>query len=573
MTYESVAEKADAAAAGPAADPRRWIALAVILVAAFMDLLDSTIVNVAIPPIQRSLHASYAATQWITAGYGLTFALGLITGGRLGDIYGRKRVFMVGVLGFSAASLMSALSPDPGVLITARLLQGLFAAIMVPQVLAIIHATFPPQERAKAFGMFGAVAGVAAISGLALGGALVQWNLFGLSWRLIFLINVPLGVAGLVVGARAIKESLSPAALRPDLMGVALATLGLFLLVFPLMEGRDLHWATWLYVMLGLSVPTLVLFVAFERYKTRKDGSPLMALGLFKARSFASGLAVQVMFFVGVGIFFLSWTYYMQRGLGWTPIHAGLTSIPFSAGAFVASAMSFGLLAEKFGRRLLQTGAILAVAGLAAYSWVIVHWGANVTSWDMAPPLLVFGVGFGWVTAPLPNILLSNAPNKDAGSASGLINTMQQLGGAVGAALVTVAFFGILGSFAASGTDSSRAAMRSDLIAAHVPAAQVDPLITAFRNCSIDSSKETNASIVPASCTSPLLTRQTPTVNKVLSSWSTDVRASTFAKSFRVALLSFVATTALAFLLMFALPYRAPSPHVAAVEPETSGTA
>lgn len=546
-----------------ALDPKRWIALAVILIAAFMDLLDSTIVNVAIPSIQRSLHATYAASQWVTAGYGLTFALGLITGGRLGDIYGRRRIFLVGVAGFTAASLMSTLAQDPGTLIAARLLQGVFAAIMVPQVLAIIHVTFPPEERAKAFGMFGAVAGVAAMSGLALGGALVQLNLFGLDWRLIFLINVPMGIAGLIVGARAIQESRAPSALRLDLVGVILATLALLMLVFPLLEGRDLHWPAWVFVSLVASLPVLAIFVGYERYKMRKDNSPLVALGLFKTRSFVSGLAIQVIFFIGVGVFFLGWTFYMQLGLGWTPIHAGLTSLSFSIGAFVASGLSFGMLAAKFGRTLLQIGAALAVLGLAGYIWVVGHWGNAVTSWEMALPLLVFGVGFGWMTAPLPDIVLSGTPGRDAGSASGLINTMQQLGGAVGAAVVTVVFFSLLGTFAAGVVDDVRPQLRGDLVAAHVPAAQVTPLVAAFQNCSVDRSKETNASVVPASCTAPVLTQQPPQVGGVLAKWGTHMRGLTFASSFRIALLTFCGTTFLAFLLTFALP-RKPPVHEAA---------
>jgi EmrB/QacA subfamily drug resistance transporter len=553
MTYESPAK---AVGAEDSPDPRRWIALAVILVAAFMDMLDSTIVNVAVPSIQRDLHAAYSATQWVIVGYALTFALGLITGGRLGDIYGRKRVFMVGVAGFTAASLMSALSPDPGTLIAARLLQGIFAAIMVPQVLAIIHATFPPQERAKAFGMFGGVAGLAAVAGLAVGGVLVDWNLFGLAWRLIFIINIPMGVAGFIVGWRAIAESRSPYALKLDVVGVILATLGMLLLVYPLLEGRDLHWPVWLYASMAASVPVFVLFVFYERYKVRKDNSPVVALHLFKARSFVAGLGVQVVFFVGVGIFFLGWTFYMQLGLGWSPLHAGLTSLPFSVGTFIASALSFGVLAGKFGRKLMQVGAVLSVIGLAGYIWVVNQWGATVTTWDMVPPLVVFGAGFGWVISPLPDIVLSSTPKKDAGSASGLVNTMQQVGASIGGALVTVAFFSLLGSFSATSANTVAPALRSDLVAAHVAPAQVNTLVTAFHSCSVSRNKETDFSVVPASCT--VLSKQTPAVQGILASWTGKVRATAFAHSFRIALISFIGTTVLAFLLMFIIPFSKP---------------
>lgn len=532
-------------------DPKRWIALAVILVAAFMDLLDSTVVNVAIPSIQEDLGAGYAALQWVTAGYGLAFAVGLITGGRLGDIYGRKRVFMAGVAGFTASSLMCAVAQSPGVLVSGRLIQGVMAAVMVPQVLAIIHVTFEPRERGKAFGMFGGVAGLAAVAGLSLGGVLVQWDLFGLGWRLIFLINIPLGIIGLLVGARVIRESRSPQALRLDLIGVVIATVALLMLVYPLMQGRELDWPVWGFVLMVVSLPAFAFFLWYERFKTDKDGSPLVALGLFKARSFVSGLAVQIVFYSGVGVFFLSWTIYMQFGLGWTPLHAGLTTLPFCIGAFVASGTSFGFLAEKYGRKLMQVGSLLALLGLGSYVWVVGHYGSGVSTWQMAVPLLLFGIGFGWVTAPIPAVVLSQAPRKDAGSASALINTMQQVGAGIGAALVSVVFFGVLGSYAGDSAGRVGDDLRKEL-AAHVSADRIDELVASFRTCSVDRANEKEPGAAPASCQA--LQEEDPQVLALIDKHGQEQTALTFADAFQVSLLTFMGTTVLAFLLMFTLP-------------------
>ncbi len=433
-------------------NPRRWIALTVILVAAFMDMLDSTILNVTVPSIQRDLHASVSAIQWVIAGYQIAFALLLITGGRLGDIFGRKLIFEAGVAGFTVASVLCVVSVNPGMLIASRLLEGGFAAIMVPQVLAIIHVSFPPEERAQAFGLFGTVAGVAAIVGLSLGGLLIQWNLFGLGWRLVFLINVPIGLAGLIVGHLSIKESRAPGALRLDFLGTVLAAGTLFLLLFPLVQGRQLGWPAWTFMLMGLFAAGAVLFALQQRARARRGGPSLVPLALFKVRSFASALSVQLAFNIGVGIFFLSWTLYLQFGLGWTPIHAGLTSLPFCLATFITSALSYAVLAAKMGRKLLQLGAVCVMAGIACYAWVINHFGAGVSSWEMIIPLALFGLGFGMVMSPIPDIATSEVPRSDAGSASGVVNTNQQIGFAIGTALVTVIYLGALDSALSRGS-------------------------------------------------------------------------------------------------------------------------
>src|SRR5256714_434233 len=223
-------------------DSRRWLALIVLLVAGFMDLLDVTIVNVAVASILRDLRAEYAQIEWIVAGYVLGFAALLITGGRLGDSFGRRRLFLIGMAGFTAASALCGLAGTPAVLIGARFAQGAMSGLMVPQILAIIHVTFPPEERGKVFGLFGGILGSASVAGLIIGGFLLQGNLFGLQWRPIFLVNVPVGLAAMVVAPLVIRESRSPIAPRPDLVGMALAVAGVLMLVYPLTEGRTLGW-------------------------------------------------------------------------------------------------------------------------------------------------------------------------------------------------------------------------------------------------------------------------------------------------------------------------------------------
>ncbi|GGY22559.1 MFS transporter [Streptomyces djakartensis] len=430
---------------GGGTDRRRWYALAIVMTAAFMDLVDVTIVNIAIPSIEREAGASFSQIQWITAGYALAFAAGLITGGRLGDIHGRKRIFLVGIGGFTLASALCGLAVNPEMLVASRILQGGMAALMVPQVLSIVHATFPAHERGKVFGMFGAVVGLGAVSGPLLGALLTEWDLFGWGWRSIFLINLPVGVAGLVLGSRFISESRAPRALKLDLVGVALVTLGLLMLIYPLTRGRELGWPMWGYVSMAGSLVVLAVLVAYERHKARRDGSPLVELSLFRVKSFAAGIAVQTVFGVALGVFFLVWTLYMQIGLGWRPLKAGLTGVPFSIAVSAAAGLSVQMLVPRFGRKVLQAGALVMAGGVLLYVWESAHYGLGITPWQMAPPLAVMGAGMGLIIAPLTDAILSEVPRAHSGSASGLINTVQQMGNALGLGLVSVVFFGTIG--------------------------------------------------------------------------------------------------------------------------------
>ncbi|MFD9881594.1 MFS transporter [Streptomyces alboflavus] len=431
-------------AAGSPTDRRRWFALAIVMTAAFMDLVDVTIVNIAIPSIQRDEGASFSHIQWITAGYALALGAGLITGGRLGDIYGRKKIFLVGITGFTIASALCGFAANPDMLVASRILQGAMAALMVPQVLSIVHATFPAHERGKVFGLFGMVVGLGAVSGPLLGALLTEWNLFGLEWRPIFLINLPVGIAGLILGRKFIEESKAPKALKLDLVGVVLVTAGALMLLYPLTRGRELDWPVWGYVMMAGALVVFAALVAYEKHKAKKDGSPLIELSLFKVKSFAGGIAVQTVFGVSLGIFFLVWTMYMQVGLGWSALRAGVTGVPFSIAVSAAAGLSVQVLVPRFGRKVLQAGALTMAAGVLIYIWEADRYGTGIASWQMALPLVVMGLGMGLIVAPLTDAILSEVPREHAGSASGLLNTVQQMGNAFGLGLVSVVFYGVI---------------------------------------------------------------------------------------------------------------------------------
>ncbi|WP_354643043.1 MFS transporter [Kitasatospora camelliae] len=538
-----------------AADPKRWAALLVLLVSAFLDMLDGTIANVAAPSMQRSLGAGYSAIQWVLVGYQLAFGLLLILGGRLGDIFGRKRVFLTGVAGFTLSSLAAGIAQEPWQLVVARILQGGFAGVMVPQVLSIIQVTFTNKEKATAFALHGAVGGLAATIGLAAGGLLVQWDLFGLSWRTIFLINVPVGIAGLVYGNKVIRESKAPQSLKLDTVGLLLATAGLLMILFPLLQGRDLGWPTAGFVSMVAGVPVLAAFVAWQRHKIRKDNSPLVALDLFRTRSFSSGLAVNLAFYIGMGMFTIGWTLYMQIGQGWTPMHAGLTSLPFCIGAFLTATSSVMIMVPKWGRKVQQIGAVVLILGLLSYIWVADRYGSEITSWQLALPLLVIGAGFGTVATPLPLIVTSEVPHQDAGSASGLVNTNTQLGFAVGGALISVVFFGGLAGNTAASIDEQVPRLRQELVAtASVDPGRADEVVAAYKTCAVDRAGEKDPAITPASCTAPAL--QDPKVAGVLTGFTKDATGTSFAASFETTLWTFGGITAFVFFLMFAIPQR-----------------
>lgn len=438
-------------------DPGRWNSLAVILAAAFLVGLDFFIVNVSIPSIHASLHATFAQVQLIIASYGLTYAVFLISGGRLGDIYGRKRMFMWGVTAFTATSMLCGLAPSPVFLIAARALQGISGALLFPQVLSVIQVTFPQHERGKAFGLFGTVIGMSSFAGNALGGVLVSADIFGLSWRPIFLINLPIGLLTMLAAATFVKESSSPKARRLDLGGVAIMTLALTLLLYPLIQGREAGWPLWSFVCLGASVPALIVFVLFEKRVQAMGGSPLVELSLFHHRVFVIGLVGGVCFFSGAAAFFLISTVFLQNGLAYSPRDAGLTFLWFAI-AFLGSSLASVRVQPKLGSRIINLGAALMITGLAGVLAVTALRGAALSGIDLAPVLLLYGTGQGFVMPTLIHTILINIKGADAGSASGVLSTVQQASFATGVAVIGTVFFSTLGAL--TGTDAFVRALR-----------------------------------------------------------------------------------------------------------------
>lgn len=539
-------------------DPRRWLALVVLLIAGFMDLVDVTIVNVALPTIQRDLNAAYVEVEWIVSGYVLGFAALLITGGRLGDLVGRRRILQIGLIGFTAASLACGIAGDPAVLIGARWVQGAMAGLMIPQVLAIMHVTFPPEERPKALGIWGAVLGAASVLGLILGGILVQWNLFELTWRPIFLVNVPVGLITIAAVGYFVRESRSSTANRVDPIGTILAITAVMLLVYPLTEGRSLGWPGWIYALMVGSAAVAAVFVGYERRRLRTVGSPLIVLDLFAIRAFTAGMMVWGLFWIALGGFFLVWTLYLQIGLGWTPLRAGLTASAFAVAAATGSALSVQFLVPRFGRRVLMAGALINATGFGGYLWAAAHYGPTITSAQMLAPLAVTGFGFGLVVAPIVDLILTDVPAADVGSASGVLSTTQQVGMALGVALVGVVFFALLDNNSGRAVDTVTPELRHHLSAAGIPAQGHDDIVNRFRACIRDRSASSEPTVIPESCRTPPGPSDAASeqLQQILNAAGLHANAHNFITSFALTLWYGIAILAAVFAGVIALPTR-----------------
>ncbi|MEV0715158.1 MFS transporter [Asanoa sp. NPDC050611] len=437
----SVATAPVVATADPPAYRWRWVALFAILTAEVMDLLDALVTTIAGPTIRADLGAPESTIQWLAAGYTLAMAVGLVTGGRLGDLFGRRRMFLVGTAGFVAASLLCALAQGEGTLVTARVLQGLFGAVLLPQGLGLIKEMFPPHQVGAAFGLFGPVMGLSAVGGPILAGWLVSADLFGLGWRMIFLINLPIGLLGLVLGARFMPRSRDASAPRLDVAGVGLVSAAMFLLVYPIVQGRELGWPAWTFASMVVALVVFGVFGWWEARRQRRGFDPLVVPTLFRKRAFTGGLVAGTAFFAGLLGFSLVLTLYLQLGLGYSPLKTGLTGVPQAVGVVVGFGLSAaGGLARRHGRLVLQAGvAVMALAALGLLATI--HGTSTVTPWRLAPVLAAFGIGMGLAMAPFFDIILAGVEPRESGSASGALNAAQQFAGALGVAALGTLFF------------------------------------------------------------------------------------------------------------------------------------
>ncbi|MEV8372382.1 DHA2 family efflux MFS transporter permease subunit [Kribbella sp. NPDC056861] len=418
----------------------RWIVLGTVLVAEIMDLVDATIVNIAAPSIRAELGGSEAAMQWMLTGYTLAFAIGLITFGRLGDLVGRRRLFLIGAVGFTVSSAICGLATSPEMLIGSRIAQGLLGAVMIPQGFAILKAVFPPQEIGKAFSLFGPVMGLSAVAGPIIAGVLISANWFDAGWRMIFFINVPIGALALFGALRYMPEVKTEGATRLDTLGVLLVSLASGLLIYPLVQGRELGWPAWSIAMLVSSVAVFALF----GWRERRSGAPVIDPSLFRSRGYVAGLGVITSFFLAMSGFMLVFNLFTQLGLHYSPLKAGVAMVPFSLGIAIGAPLSGGFLAPRLGRLALQLGIVVMTLAMAGV-WFTLHLQGDATTiWNLVPATLACGIGAGMVFAPLFDIILASIDDQAAGSASGLLTAMQQYGGAIGVAVIGTIFFQLL---------------------------------------------------------------------------------------------------------------------------------
>jgi EmrB/QacA subfamily drug resistance transporter len=460
---QPAAQPAAPALAARAAYALRWPALFVILAAEVMDLLDALITSIAGPTIVRDLGGGQTLIQWLAAAYTIAMASGLLIGGRLGDIYGRKRMFLIGMAGFTAMSLAASLAQSPEMLIGFRVLQGLIGAVMLPQGLGLIKEMFPPEQMGQAFGAFGPIMGLSAVGGPILAGYLVDANFFDWGWRTIFAINVPIGLVALVAGLRILPSSRPDPNLHVELTSAAIASASMVALVYPLIQGQEAGWPLWTYAAVLAGLLGFVLLAVVERRRDRAGKVTLITPSLFTKRAFTGGIATGMALFgslMGLSVVF---TLFVQIGLGYSPLKAGLAGIAQAIGMVVGFIASQPL-GIRLGRHLMHLGEILSALGLAGFVLTLHLAGDGVGIAAMSPALAVMGIGMGLTMAPFFDIALAGVDEAESGSASGVLTAVQQLGGAFGVAVIGTLFFHVLSStHAASRVGAFRAAASASM--------------------------------------------------------------------------------------------------------------
>jgi EmrB/QacA subfamily drug resistance transporter len=421
---------------------KRALAMVTLIFAMFMDLIDSTALNTALPAIEKDLNATAAQLEWTIGGYMLAFATLLITGGRLGDIVGRRHVFVIGVAGFTLASLLASLSTTGDLLVAARIAQGAFAGIMVPQVLSNVQVLYKPEERGPVFGIIGMIIALASVVGLLLGGWFVTSDAFGVGWRSIFLVNIPVGALLVIAAFLFVPNSRAENPVKLDLVGVLLTSAATFLLTYALFDGRHVGWPTWIWAMIIASPILLAVFVWQQKRKLLAGGDPLLPMHLFGNRGFVSGLLVQLTFWAATGSYMLMFGYYLQKALGFSALEVGLTLVAMTLGAVIATPIVTPLL-KKHGKSLVILGGVLQAASFVWVMRILDDDDGGLSGWGLAIPIAVAGIGMIFQLHPLMDISLATVPPEDAGAASGTFTTFQQIGFVLGVAIGGVVFFGI----------------------------------------------------------------------------------------------------------------------------------
>lgn len=423
-----------------AVNKNRWLILGIVLTAEIMDLLDSTIVNVAGPSLAEKLNASPSALQWVIGGYTLTLGAGLILGGRLGDRYSRRNIFLIGLTGFTLTSLFCALAPSIEFLIASRLLQGFAGALVLPHIIGFIRDVFPPEELGKVFAIFGPVFGLGGILGPIIGGFIIDGNIASTGWRAVFLINIPIGIVNIVLAWKYLPRRASDHSIKIDLIGSVIIIAASGLLLLPLIQGQDAGWPLWTFLSLLASLAGFGIFVLQQRRVIARKNTPLVDPDIFKATTYNLGLAGIFVFFAGFTGVYLIITLFLQIGEGYSARGAGIANTAIALGTAIGGALSGAVLAEKFGTRVLQIGAAAQIAG-AIMLFVSLPNMESFNFWHIAPGMLVSGFGTGLVVAALFDAILLSIKDELVGSASGVLSSIQSIGSSVGVAIFGTIFF------------------------------------------------------------------------------------------------------------------------------------
>jgi EmrB/QacA subfamily drug resistance transporter len=418
----------------------RWLILGIVLAAEIMDLLDSTIVNVAGPSLKEKLGASPSALQWVIGGYTLTLGAGLVLGGRLADRYSRRNIFLLGLASFTVTSLLCAIAPSIEALIAFRLIQGFAGALVLPHVIGFIRDVFPPEELGKAFAIFGPVFGLGGILGPIVGGFIIEGDIASTGWRAVFLVNIPIGIINLALAWKYLPRKASDHSIKIDLFGSLIIIASSGLLLLPLIQGQEAGWPAWTFVSLSVSLLGFALFTLQQRWVISRNRTPLVDPEIFKARTYNLGLAGIFTFFAGFTGVYLIITLFLQIGEGYSARGAGIANIAIALGTAVGGALSGAVLAEKFGTRVLQFGALAQITG-AILLFVALPDMQSFNFWHIAPGMLVSGFGTGLVVAALFDAILLAIKDELVGSASGVLSSVQSIGSSVGVAIFGTLFF------------------------------------------------------------------------------------------------------------------------------------